>query len=410
MHRRWRADLAAAVPAVLLAVALVINGHGQNQAQPTAQSQGVQISQAVGTVKTVQGDSISLTADSGGEITVSVGASAKILRVSPGQTNLKNATPLQVQDLQPGDRVLVRGKPLAQEHSIAALAVIVMKRADVSAKQEQDLEDWERRGVGGLVSAVDQAGATVTITIGGFGETHNLLIRTTNSTIIRRYASDSIRFDDSRPALLSQVKPGDQLRARGAVSSGGTELTAEEIVFGTFRNIAGTISAIDARNNLLTVQDAITKSAVVVKILPDSQLKKLPDLMAQRIAMRLRMSGAPGGSGVNHGAGFEHREAGAAPGTNGPPSARGSFGGHGNGAPDMQRFLSRLPDSALADLQKGDAVMIVSTVGEGSGPVKAITLLSGVEPILTAAPNRNARAMLSPWTLGAADAEGESGP
>ena len=30
----------------------------------------------------------------------------------------------------------------------------------------------------------------------------------------------------------------------------------------------------------------------------------------------------------------------------------------------MQRMLSRLPNSSLADLQKGDAVMIVSTSGD----------------------------------------------
>ena len=49
-------------------------------------------------------------------------------------------------------------------------------------------------------------------------------------------------------------------------------------------------------------------------------------------------------------------------------------------------MLSRLPNSTLADLQKGDAVMIVSTEGGDSNAVTAITLLAGVEAILTAAP------------------------
>ena len=82
--------------------------------------------------------------------------------------------------------------------------------------------------------------------------------------------------------------------------------------------------------------------------------------------------------------------------------------GNGNGSPDLQRFLSRLPNSSLADLQKGDAVMMVSTQGGDAGTVTAITLLSGVEPILTAAPNRGASTILSPWSLSAPSGEGET--
>jgi hypothetical protein len=82
--------------------------------------------------------------------------------------------------------------------------------------------------------------------------------------------------------------------------------------------------------------------------------------------------------------------------------------GNGNGAPDLQRFLGRLPNNALADLQKGEAVMIVSTQSGNEGAVTAITLLSGVEPILTAAPSRAASTILSPWSLGAPSGEGES--
>jgi transcription antitermination factor NusG len=48
---------------------------------------------------------------------------------------------------------------------------------------------------------------------------------------------------------------------------------ADEIVSGTFRNIAGTVSAIDVANKSLTVQDAIAKTSVVVKITADSQVK-----------------------------------------------------------------------------------------------------------------------------------------
>jgi len=72
------------------------------------------------------------------------------------------------------------------------------------------------------------------------------------------------------------------------------------------------------------------------------------------------------------------------------------------GAPDFQQILNRMPIVALADLHKGDAVMLVATQGTPSSASTAITLLTGVEPILRAAPNGSQAMMLTPWSLGGA--------
>src|SRR5262249_6224609 len=157
-----------------------------------------------------------LTPDSGGEITATIASSTKILRVPPGEKDLKNATPLQTQDLQPGDRVLVRGQASADGHTIAALAVMVMKQGDVSAKRDREREDWQKRGAGGLVTATDSAAGTITISASSMGSgNHSIVIHTTKATTARRYAKDSVKFDDAQPATLDQIKAGDQLRARG---------------------------------------------------------------------------------------------------------------------------------------------------------------------------------------------------
>ena len=51
-------------------------------------------------------------------------------------------------------------------------------------------------------------------------------------------------------------------------------------------------------------------------------------------------------------------------------------------------MIPRMPTGTLADLKKGDAVMVVATEPTpGATDVTAVTLLSGVEPILTANPN-----------------------
>jgi hypothetical protein len=182
-------------------------------------------------------------------------------------------------------------------------------------------------------------------------------------------------------------------------------VVAEEIVFGSFRNIAGTISSIDSAANSMTVQDALGKSSVVVKIARDSQIKKLLPEISQRLAMRLK--GAPAAqsiAGPPQSAPGDNR--GSAPAQQASPATSGPGPNGSGGPPDLQRLLARMPAAALTDLNKGDAVMIVATQGSDPGSVTAITVLGGVEPILTASPNR--ALTLSPWSLGVG--EGDSAP
>ena len=378
------------------------------QAKPDAS-----VSKAVGTIKTVQPDSITVAAESGGDVTATLASTTKILRVPPGEKDLKNATSLQLQDLQPGDRVLVRGQASSDGHTIAALAVIVMKQADVSAQHQRESEDWQKRGVGGLVTSVDAATGTITISSGGLAASHSVAVHTGKNTILRRYAPGSVKFDDAKAAPLADIKVGDQLRARGTRSADGGDLAADEIVSGSFRNIAGTITATDPATNTITVHDLIAKASVVVKISSESQMKKLPAEMAQRVAMRFK-DGANGDQPpIPQNANAPPK--GGIPPANEPNSRKGPAPSEANGPrgrggpPDVQRMLSHLPNSTLADLQKGEVVMIVSTGGNNPAEVTAITLLAGVEPILTAAPTRSA-SLLSPWSLNASGGEGDSAP
>jgi hypothetical protein len=71
-------------------------------------------------------------------------------------------------------------------------------------------------------------------------------------------------------------------------------------------------------------------------------------------------------------------------------------------------MLNRVPAATLADLQKGDALMIVATQGSGDGPVTAITMLSGVEAILAASPKGSQPMILTPWNLEASGGEAAS--
>jgi hypothetical protein len=68
-------------------------------------------------------------------------------------------------------------------------------------------------------------------------------------------------------------------------------------------------------------------------------------------------------------------------------------------------MIDQLPPIHVADLKPGDAIMVQTTIGSASTHPTAVTLLAGVEPILTAAPN-STRDIMSGWNLGGGGGEG----
>jgi hypothetical protein len=386
------AGLAIAVIATLFLTPLCLNAAQATSNPQAAASAGSKV-RTVGTIKAISASNVTLTTDAGSEVTVTIQPSTKLLRMAPGQTDLRQATPIQLQDLQVGDRLLAGGTSSAGGKSVTATSAVVMTKADVAAKQEHEREDWQKRGVGGVVKAVDASAGTITLSTGTLTGSTPLTVKVSKETIIRRYALDSVKFDDAKPGTLEQIKPGDQLRARGTKSADGNQLAAEEIVSGAFRSVAGTVVATDAAASSVTLTDLVTKRPVTVRINSDSQLRKLPATLAQRIATRLKggpaaVAGAPAGAG--------------APTPARASEAQGAGGGGGSfrqgGPPDFQQMLSRMPAVTLAELQKGEALMVVATEGSAEVPSTVIILLSGVEPILTAAPSQ-ASTILSPWNL-----------
>src|SRR5262249_46558328 len=81
---------------------------------------------------------------------------------------------------------------------------------------------------------------------------------------------------------------------------------------------------------------------------------------------------------------------GGAPRGGGGGAGAGASGGEGGmrfsgsqGA-DLQQMLERLPAMPLTELKKDDAI-IISTTGSDAARETAITLIAGVEPLLTKA-------------------------
>jgi hypothetical protein len=346
----------------------------------------------LGTVKAIAGNTITVAPDSGQPVTVTLSDAVKVVQLPAGSTDLKTATPAAVSDIAVGDRILASGKPGDAAGPLTAVRVVLMKSGDIAKRRAQEQADWQRRGSGGLVTAVDPASATLTVTAGA----KKIQIKTAPTTVFRRYSGDSIKFEDAVPGTLAQIQAGDQLRVRGAKSDDGLSIQAEEIISGSFANLSGVIATLDASSGSITLKDLATKKNMTIKVTANSDLRNLPERAAAMFAARAKGgaagAAAPAADSAGGGAAAPQR------GPGGPGGGPGGGGGRSAGM-DLSQMLSRLPTQALADLKVGEAVMIVASVpAPGSTKVTAITLLTGVEPILAASP-AGTTPELSPWNM-----------
>lgn len=399
----WRASASAVGIALMLAAGPAdLRAAAQSPASPAPASTARQI----GTVKTIEGPTLTLTTDAAQQVTVIMAPNARVVQLAPGSTDLKTAQPATLSEVTVGDRVLVTGSAAETAGSFEGTRLILMKAGAIAEKREVDQADWQKRGSGGLVSAVDAASGAITVTAGS----HKTQINTSPATRFRRYAVDSVKFEDTKPGALAQIRAGDQLRVRGARSDDGTSIQADEVVSGTFEHLSGTLISVDAAGGKVTLKDLTTKKMMSILVTSNSSVRKLPPEAAARFASRERSAsqtagsqtaGSPSGGGA---AGAPRRPA-APAGGEAAARAEGEPGGRSAGA-DLSQTVARLPEEKLADLHIGDAVMVVaSAVTPGSDTVTAVTLLAGVEPILAAAPS-GAAMTLAPWSVGSGAPEG----
>ncbi len=360
-------------------------------------------SRVLGTVTAVSSSGLTIKPVHGNAVTVTVGSSARVLELKPGQKSLSDATPIQLSDISAGDRALVLGSA-GENGALTARIVVAMKQSAIAARHRAEQEDWKKNGVGGIVKSVDPAAHTLVLA----ASSHNITIQASPSTTVRKYAEDSVAFKDARPSSLSAIKAGDQLIAKGKHSADGHTLAANAIVFGDFQNIAGLVLSVDSSNKTLTVKNLAMHKPVTLAVDTSSSLRKLPQNVAEMVARRLhamkaaRKAAGKGGKANHH---YEHTQ----------PSRSGheAMGPGRKADNEFNRVLEQAKTIQLADLHKGDVVMVVASHGASGKPGTALTLLSGVAPMLRASTKASQSMFSSSWSLGggkgAAGAGGGSG-
>ena len=346
-------------------------------APPAAQGAdpGITANGAIGEVKVIDAAAkqLIIKTDAGSLVNVSLADSTVFMRLAPGEKTLTNATKIAFTDVGEGDRVWARGKVAEDKKSVPATALIVMNKVDIAKKQEAERAEWKRRGMLGIITALKPETKEITISNRTMAGTQAVTIPVSDKVEMRRYAPDSIKFSDAKPSTFEELKVGDQVRALGERSPDGASFAAEKVVTGTFKTVAGVVTAIDAATGEVKINDMQTKQPLTIVVKQDAVLRKFPAMgegggmmMAARPA-----GGAPGAQGAPAG--------GQGTGQAGPGGAMRPAGG---GGPNIQDMLERLPTIAIADVKAGDTIIVSSTKGADPTRLTAISLISGADTLL----------------------------
>jgi hypothetical protein len=362
-----------------VALGFALSAAGQT---PTASPTTAVISGVIGEVKAIDAtaNQILVRADNSVIHTVNLSAKTQYKRMPLGEKSLAKATDISLADVGPGDRVWARWRTGADQKTEPAPQLVVMSKADITKLQEQDRAQWRRRGVSGIVASVNASTQEITVSSRSLmGAAQAVIIPVTDKVLVRRYPPDTIpKYSEAKPSKFEEVKVGDQLRALGDKSADGTHLTAEEVVFGTFKIVGGTVTAIDAATNQIKINDLSTKKPLTIILKPDSVLRRFPENAAAMFGGGGAGPGGPGaGQSPAQGQQPAPRPQGAGPGG---PQGPGMRGGPGGGS--MADLLERLPTISINELKVGDTIIMSSLQGADPTQFTAISLVSGIEPLL----------------------------
>src|SRR5262245_42117420 len=264
------------------------------QGSPVAPASG-QTARPVGVILVIDlgARRVTIKTDAGPEMAIAFEESTRFLRIAPGAKDLENATPISASELSAGDRILARGRSASDPALFAATSIIVISKADLARKHAAERAEWEKRGVGGVITALDLAAKEITITVPTTAGAKPMVIAFAPGAALRRYAPDSVKFSDARPSRFEELKIGDQVRALGTGNEDRSRYKAEELVSGSFRAIAAVIVSHDAAENTILVTDLAANKRIEARLTPDSIARRLSAEVVQTLAARNKEGSAP---------------------------------------------------------------------------------------------------------------------
>ena len=405
---------------VLLALFVCILGQVALVAQAQTADPAITATRVFGKITNIDAPAgqITVKTDAGSVVQISINTDTTFERMPPGETDAKKAVAINIADISVGDGIYARGRVAEDRKTVPAQKVIVVSQSEIAQKQERERAEWRKRGLSGIVEALNPQAKEITVTTRTAEGQKPIIISINDKVKMRRYAPDSVKFSEAKKSSFEELQVGDQVRAKGDRSPDGARFTAEEIVTGAFRTTGGTIKTINAQTGEIQIEDIQTKQALTIVVNKDSTLKRIPPDFMQMMGL-MQGGGGPGSGGGAQGAGpagggasgnaarppageraqgsgnaqgsQSGQPAGARQGAPGGAAAAGqsaqsgpgagSPGGAAGGGFDIQRVIENLPAVTLAELKPGEMVLLSSTKGADPTRATAITLVSGVGPL-----------------------------
>ncbi|HKO97952.1 MAG TPA: hypothetical protein VJU86_13225 [Pyrinomonadaceae bacterium] len=335
---------------------------------------GITANGAIGEIKVidVSAKQLIIKTDAGSLVNVSLSDATVFMRLAPGEKTLTNATKVAFTDVGEGDRVWARGKVAEDRKSVPATALIIMNKVDIAKKQEAERAEWKKRGLLGMITALKPETKEITVSSRSMAGMQSVIIPVSDKVEMRRYAPDSIKFADAKPSVFDELKVGDQVRALGDRSPDGASFKAEKVVTGTFKTVAGAVTAVDPATGEVKINDMQTKQPLTIVVKQDAVLRKFPAMGEGGAMMMARPPGAaPAAQGAPAGGQAQ-----------GPGAQGGGMRMAGGGGMNIQDMLERLPTIAIADVKVGDTIIVSSTKGADPTRLTAISLISGADTLL----------------------------
>lgn len=351
---------------------------------------GITATMAIGEVINVDAANKQMTLKTkDGEIVAQFNDKTEYVRVQPGATSLKDATPIAVTEIGLGDRVLATGKVSDDKKSIPVKRIVLMTKADISKKNETERMEWRRRGITGRVTQVNISKFEVTImTRGMMGEVPVTLVETGNAKF-QHYPANSVKYSDVVDGTFYDLKVGDQVRALGTKSEDGKTFKPEKVLSGSFKTVAGTITAIDVEKGEVKIKDIENdKKILTVVIGKDATIRRLPQMMG------MMGGGQPGQGGQGGGQQVVTRppqQGNQGAQQNGQGGQGGQNGMRMGGGFDIDEMIERIPPVPITDLKVGDMIGASTSVGDDPTKFNAIKLLAGIEPLVRMQQMQNAQ-------------------
>lgn len=339
---------------------------------------------------------LTLKTDQGETVAILLNEKSTFLRVPPGESTLEKAVQSTLAEIRVGDRVAARGQSSDNNKAIVARQLLIMSKVEIVREFERERQEWQRRGIAGIVTALDPEKREIALQVRGAEGVKQILVVAGDGVNFRRYASDSVRFSDARSSSFKDLQPGDLVRALGNKNAEQTRFDAEAIVSGAFKTVGGTVSAVNPATNEIKISQLGTQQPLTILVNPNSLLRRLPTPLAAALFPRGQSGGQPATVSATATQGTGAGNTAAGEGAENRPRS--------DGGEDLLEKLERLPALALDTVKPGEIIVVSGTRGADASRVTAILFLTGLDAVLApppqAAAQRGQRGNAAPVNVG----------